>query len=192
MTVPSPGATRSLAVPLLALGLCGGPALRAQQAALPTPARVRVTASPLGTAPVIATVTARHADSLVLSIPARGPVTLPLAAVQRLDISRGTRAKTLTGAAVGFAAGTVATALFLAAFCHDPDTLCESDEYLRAFAIIALPPTAAGAIVGALVRVERWERVAPERFVRAGSGPPRFELGVRIPTPRVRRLLCLM
>lgn len=177
------GVMRSIAVSL-AVVVCGGPALRAQDASLPTPARVRVLARPLGITPVVATVTGHHGDSLVLSVPDRGSLTLPLAAVQGIEISRGTHAKTLTGAAVGLAAGTVATALFLAAFCSDSDTLCETDEYLRAFAIIALPPTGVGAIVGSLVRVERWERVAPERFAWTSAAPLRVGLGLRIPTHR--------
>ncbi len=179
---------RSIGRSVLAIVVCGAPGLRAQGPPLSAPARVRVLASPLGTAPVIATVTARHGDSLLLSVPDRGPVALPLAAVQRIEVSRGTRGKTAVGALVGLAVGTVATAVFLATFCNDPDTLCASDEHVRAFAVIALPATGVGAIVGTLVRSERWERVAPERFALGGAAPLGVGLRVHIPTHRVRRL----
>ena len=40
------------------------------------------------------------------------------------------------------------------------DTVCGFDAYHRAFAIIGVPPTIVGAIIGALTKSERWEEVS--------------------------------
>lgn len=59
---------------------------------------------------------------------------------------------TMTGLLIGGLVGTVATGVFLAAFCSDPDTQCGADEVGRAILIIAVPPTVVGAVIGSLIR----------------------------------------
>jgi hypothetical protein len=110
--------------------------------------------------PTTATVAGWRADSLLLDIAGGAELAVPLTALTRLEISRGHKSKVVTGAVVGLLVGTAATAAFLAGFCSDSDTLCESDEVFRAFAILALPPTAIGAVIGLAIRVERWESLA--------------------------------
>jgi hypothetical protein len=61
---------------------------------------------------------------------------------------------TWTGLLVGGLVGGAATAVFLAAFCGDPDTACGADEVGRAVVIIAVPVAAAGALIGSLIRTE--------------------------------------
>ena len=61
---------------------------------------------------------------------------------------------TVTGLLIGGIIGTVATGVFLAAFCSDPDTHCGADEVGRAFVIIAVPPALLGATIGSLVRTK--------------------------------------
>jgi len=61
---------------------------------------------------------------------------------------------TWTGLLVGGLVGGAATAVFLAAFCGDPDTSCGADEVGRAVVIIAVPVAAAGALIGSLIRTE--------------------------------------
>ena len=160
--------------------LGGGQGVAAQEGALPVPARVRVLAPALGSVPVVAKLTGRRGDTLAFDTADRGALVLSLGAVERIEISRGRHAKTLTGAAVGLLVGGAAAGAFLVMFCGG-DTLCESDEYVRAFAIIALSPAVAGTLIGSAIRVERWEPVRPDRFVRRGSGPGGVRLAVRLP-----------
>jgi len=110
--------------------------------------------------PTTATVAGWRADSLLLDTAGGSELAVPLTALTRLEISRGRKSKVVTGAAIGLLVGSAATALFLAGFCSDSDTLCESDEVVRAFAIIALPSTAIGGAIGLAIRVERWESLA--------------------------------
>ncbi len=185
--------TRPLPISTLAtawlLSCCA--ALRAQGGdPLPIPARVRVLAPPLVRVPVVATITARRPDSLLLDIPAQGPLSIPLVSVQRVEISRGKRANTATGALVGLLVGGAATAAFLAGFCGG-DTLCETDEVVRAFAIIAAPPTLVGALIGSAVRTEHWERVSPDRFGLTSAHPPELRLGLRVRVPSAKLLRAL-
>lgn len=59
---------------------------------------------------------------------------------------------TWTGLLVGGLVGGAAAALFLTAFCSDPDTQCGADEVGRAVVIIAVPPAVVGALIGSLIR----------------------------------------
>jgi hypothetical protein len=60
----------------------------------------------------------------------------------------------MTGLLIGGAVGAVATGVFLAAFCSDPDTQCGADEFGRAVLIIGVPPALLGALIGSLIRTE--------------------------------------
>lgn len=137
-------------------------------------------APPFVPVPTIATVTARGPDSLMLDIPMQGPHAIPLVSIQRLEISRGKKAKTGTGALVGLLVGAAATAAFLAGFCSDPDTLCQADEVGRAFVIIAAPPTLVGALISAAVRSEDWDRVPLERLGSTSRQSSELLLGLRL------------
>ncbi|NIM49269.1 MAG: hypothetical protein GTN78_19820 [Gemmatimonadales bacterium] len=135
---------------------------------VPSGARVRVVATGFFRTPAVATVAGWRADSLLLDIQGRARSAVPVASITRLELSRGRKSKVVTGGAVGLLVGTAATAAFLGMFCSDPDTLCESDEVVRAFAIIAPLPTVVGALIGLAVRVERWESV-PVAGLAGGS-----------------------
>jgi hypothetical protein len=56
-----------------------------------------------------------------------------------------------TGLLAGGIIGVASAGLFLAAFCDAPETPCGGYEYSRALIYIALPITAAGGLIGALV-----------------------------------------
>jgi hypothetical protein len=66
-----------------------------------------------------------------------------------------TRSHTRTGLLIGGLVGSVATAVFLAGFCSDPDTECGLDEIGRAVLFIAVPTAAVGALIGSLIRTKR-------------------------------------
>lgn len=146
-------------------------ALRAQVAdRVPPGARVRIVADGIVPRPATATVAGWRTDSLLLDMDGRSRVPVPLASITRLEISRGRKSKLVTGAGVGLLVGAAATGVFLGMFCSDADTRCETDEVVRAFAIIAPPPTAIGAVIGLSIRVERWESVS--LVERAAGGDP--------------------
>jgi hypothetical protein len=60
-----------------------------------------------------------------------------------------------TGLLIGGVVGAIATAVFLAGFCSDPDTQCGADEVGRAFLFIAVPTAAVGTLIGSLIRTKR-------------------------------------
>lgn len=140
-------------------------------------ARVRVTMAALSR-PTVARFTGWRADSLLLDMGGGAPSVVPRTSLLRLEISRNRRSRLLAGAGVGLLVGGVATAAFLAAFCDDPDTLCETDEYLRAFTLIALPPTAVGAVIGLAIRVEDWEPVSLSGLTPGRDAFSRTQVGV--------------
>lgn len=136
------GIVRAMAT---AAALLWSPHLLGQTPELPpTGARVRVVARGIAPGPVVAAVAGRHTDSLILDLEGGRRRAVPVTSITRLEISRGRKSKVVTGAAMGLILGTAATGAFLAMFCSDPDTLCESDEVLRALAIIATPPDGPG------------------------------------------------
>ena len=67
----------------------------------------------------------------------------------------GTRSHTGTGLLIGGVVGAVATTVFLAGFCSDPDTQCGADEVGRAVLFIAVPSALVGTLIGSLVRTQR-------------------------------------
>jgi hypothetical protein len=72
----------------------------------------------------------------------------------RMD-TRSTRSHTGTGLLVGGIVGAVATTVFLAGFCSDPDTQCGADEVGRAVLFIAVPAALVGTLIGSLIRTKR-------------------------------------
>jgi hypothetical protein len=109
-----------------------------------------------GSAPLIGTVQAEDANSLLVEVSAPGP-TLRVRRddVVGLEVSRGYRRRTLEGLGVGVLAWGALVGLY-AAF----DTLDESGvgEPLFVAGVVA-----AGGIVGSQIKTERWERIPSSR-----------------------------
>ena len=80
--------------------------------------------------------------------------TVRVAPFPQVAASSESHAHTLTGLLIGSLVGGVATGVFLAAFCSDPDTQCGADEVGRAVVIIAVPPAVLGAVIGSLIRTK--------------------------------------
>jgi hypothetical protein len=122
------------------------------------------------------------AESVTLDVESgESPLTLPLARVRSIEVSEGRGSKVVTGAAVGFGLGATASLLFLAGFCGG-DTVCGGDEWLRAFTLIALPPTLVGAGIGLLIRTERWKEVGLSPGVALQTTlAARWHLGLSLP-----------
>ena len=172
----------ALAVTVL-LFACTG-ALRAQRAdELPPGTRIRVTAPRSSLDPYVGSLVRFSNESVTLDVEAGMPaLTVPLTRVRRIEVSEGERSKVVTGAAIGFGLGATASLLFLAGFCSSSDTICGGDEWLTAFAVIALPPTLVGAGIGLLIRTERWREVqlAPGAAAHRLNAP-RWHVGLSLP-----------
>ncbi|MGE0353405.1 MAG: hypothetical protein AB7I33_04155 [Gemmatimonadales bacterium] len=143
-----------LGLPLLAAPLAG------QE---PTPGeRVRVTPSSLGARAQAGELLWLDRDSLVLAAQGRR-WTIPADMVRRLERSRGRRGHPVTGLAVGAAAGLLAGAILFSPggnACTGSGNYGERCLYYRAG--ILAGGVGLGALVGALIRTERWEPVALE------------------------------
>ncbi len=172
-----------LALALTSLLLTTPGALDAQQAdQLPPGTRVRVTAPSSSLDPHVGSLVRLSSESVTIDLENGAPdLTLPLARVRRIEVSEGEGSKGVTGAAVGFGLGATASLLFLAGFCGG-DTVCGGDEWLRAFAIITLPPTLVGAGIGLLIRTERWREVelVPHASLRQLRSP-QWHVGLSLP-----------
>lgn len=131
--------------------------------------RVRVTAPTAVSGRFVGTVMEISADTCVLAVEGRAePLTLPLASVTKLEVSRSRRSHygkgALTGLAVGAAAGAILGAVTFSGSC-----LLESQPCPVAGAAVgAVGLGLAGALVGAAVvgvtETDRWETVPLDRI----------------------------
>jgi hypothetical protein len=162
---------RRYAVVLLLLPTLAG----AQQPQLSAGQRVRATAPALGLVRVPATIAATDAGALVLRTATSQEV--PLAQVERLEVYTGRRSHWLLGAGVGFVAGAGVTYAVLGsggstALCNrsaNQDAL-STGECLGLVAAGGVAGAGLGALVGALIKSDKWDDVSPERF-RLGLVP---------------------
>jgi hypothetical protein len=119
-------------------------------------------------------------DTLRIELPDGAVAPVPRRRLAGLEVQRLSRAPG-TGALAGGIVGAIAAGLFAAGFCSDPDTLCEADEYVRIAAFIGGPPLVAGAIIGTLIRRQKWVPVSPESIgFRLGVGPGGVRAAVRL------------
>lgn len=102
------------------------------------------------------------ADTLLLQgVDGVGATTaIPLASIERLEVSRGRHSKWQTGLGIGFAVGAVTGAIVGAASHNENDFLFTSEMSAAAGALVFAPIGAVlGAVVGSLTRPERWKTV---------------------------------
>ncbi len=142
--------------------------------------RVRVTRP--ARSPLLGRVERLTRDSLWIAREPGGPaVGISLGERLRLERSLGRKGHALQGALVGAGTGVVATLLFLEGFCGG-DNLCDGDEEVTAAAIFVSPATLAGALIGSLVRSERWSFVPVVALTPPGgpAAPAALRLGFRL------------
>ena len=166
-------------------------------ASLAPGARVRLAAPPLGPRRVLRRVHVQRGDTLLL-VPDRGArhdlgdtVTVALADVRQLEVSRGWRRRAIAGAFVGLALGVTAGAVH-GHNRYDPGPrvcfiLCKASRrsMVTRYALLGAyvgPP--AGVFVGRFVLGDSWERLVPGT-ARVGVAPAAggVRVGVRIDTP---------
>ena len=160
----------------------------AQDATAAPGTRIRASAQGLA-APLVGTVVALHADTLLFAPQSgREPIAVPLESIQRLEVSRSRSSVgpailkyagigLFLGAATGALAGPLVMSSGCTALKKDVGNqskcladLVDGETRLKAALLFGLAGTAVGALVGAIVGRERWERVAPGR-VRVSFAP---------------------
>ncbi len=156
--------------------------VQAQLLNLNTGERIRVLAPEIYPDPVIGQVSALTAETLVLETKKRGlkQLTVPLQAIERLEISRGYRRHTGKGALIGaLVAGVWWVATVSRAFFGPSCRRDRSDADCDAIGVLLLYPTplvsGAGGLVGAwggsLIRTERWRALSLQTRVGVVPGP---------------------
>jgi len=152
----------------------------AQLAELQPGTRVRVRAPSVVAGRLEGVVVQRVADTVVVTRPNAGPVSLPIAAITRAEVSRGRSrgAGALRGALWGGGVGLALGALAAAA-PNECNANCE-DEATDVGLVVGTPVlgAAVGAAVGTAVGAERW---VPLRVpVRATFAPRRGSLEIEL------------
>jgi hypothetical protein len=159
---------------VVALVLTASVDLFAQQEPPVTPGdRVRV--SWLGDAPLVSTVLALRADTLVLDVEGRvAPLELPLALVKKVEVRRGQKSNAgrgartggLLGAMFGLLVGVVAWT-----GCDSDDSSDSCESAVEGIGVVAIGVgifggvgAGVGAIIGALSTSDRWEEVPMDRL----------------------------
>ncbi|MGE0553759.1 MAG: hypothetical protein AB7R55_10060 [Gemmatimonadales bacterium] len=155
---------------LTLLGTAIATTATAQQAADPElrpGATVRVTTS-TRSAPLVGTLVRAEPGRLTIRTGSAETLVDPRS-VLRLE-RRTVRRHTGTGALVGAAVGGATAVAFAIGFCDDPDTLCEADEYARIGLIFVTPPLLGGALIGSLIKTERWRAVSVTPYLALHDG----------------------
>ena len=153
----------------------------AQVSELRPGAYVRIRAPGVLTGEVECTILARDRDTLRVARPGSAPIAVPLASITRAAVHRGrtrgagARKGAKWGAGVGLGLG-----LFNIGFSGCSGTHCETSDNVAGVAAFTAIGAGVGALVGTVVRAERWERVElPPRV--AG---PAVATTVQWPLPR--------
>jgi hypothetical protein len=144
------------------LGSAGS--MTAQVAEVSPGARIRFRAPPVVATRVTGTVLERHADTLRVGPEKGSPFTVPIGAFTTLEVSKGkSRAD---GAKVGALWSVGFYALYALALASggdscDGSTTCGNTKHPTAGELVAFTAAGAvpGAVIGALIGRERWERV---------------------------------
>lgn len=162
------------------------------RSALTVGARVRVSAPALGGAPRLARVVSSTADTVVLKpSDARDfTVAVPLAEIDRVEVSAGHRPRKARFALIGFVTGTVVGGILGSASYSDPcvkdPAICagwfhetrQSDAISGAF-VGGVLGTVGGAVLGQLWQREVWTALPRGRTVRMRLAPEQRRLASR-------------
>jgi len=174
----------SVLLAVLLAAVAGSTVLAQAPAPVQPGQRVRVRSTVAHTPELTGVVEAVRPDTLIVRDDDRSvPTAVLLATVDRLQVSRGRHSHWITGAAVGFAVGAATGVIAGVAGHNDADWLFGSGASAFLGAVLLAPIGAGtGAVVGLLVRTERWQTV-PLDAIGPGvaRGPDgRLGLGVRL------------
>jgi len=151
------------AVALLALSAVS---LQAQTAAPPVQldSRIRVASRSDPGLEAVGALSSWTDESLQVARSGVAPISIPLSDVASLEVSRGTKRHTLVGMAAGAGLGLV-VGLVAANNEREPDSMTGSAQEwetatdARIVAFTTVLGTGIGALVGALIKTEKWDRV---------------------------------
>lgn len=133
--------------------------------------RIRIT-TPSSSSAIKGTLVAADQVALTLTREGREPTRLNVARaeVAKLEVARGKKSHWLAGALAGAGGGLVLAAVY----CSNPplgDT-CDSGEWAGTAAFVGAIGAASGALVGALIRTDRWVTVPADKLaVSVGPVP---------------------
>ncbi len=126
--------------------------------------RVRVTAWSVVPGRPVGTVVSLGADTCVLEVEGRAePLTLPLASVTRLEVSRGQESNVGKGALTGGLIG-AAFGLFVGLIVGSDPEFFGENAFANSVAVLGGAGIGVGAIIGSLSTSDRWEEVPLERL----------------------------
>ncbi len=156
--------------------------------------RIRFAVAP-DTPAVVARVIAQHGDSLwVHAERANDTLALRVSSLARLEVSRGKETHARHAAGVGFLIGAVSGGIFGYAAgedCQPTDWICfpRRETATVGALMFGLLGAGAGAIVGWVKPVERWNHVLPPAAGRFTVGPDgrggwRYGVAFRVSLPR--------
>jgi hypothetical protein len=175
---------RAVLLGLTFAGVVWSNAAAQTQASVQPGQRVRVRSTVAHTPELVGVVETIKPDTLMVRDDDRSMATaVPLATVDRLQVSRGRHSKWITGAAVGFVVGAGTGAILGAAGHNESDFIFGPGASAFLGAVLLAPVGAlTGTVVGLLVKTERWQTVPLGRVgPSVGRGPDgRLTLGVRV------------
>ena len=157
---------RHLRFILIALFATTSSPLAAQEVPVEPGARVRVKAPPQQPDWVDGTVVGWESESLVLQPEEPGtPLTLARDQITELDVYDGRKGHALLGAGIGFGVGVGWTVALLSneSICN-PEETCDAGDWAKGIAIFGGAGAGLGALVGLLIKTDRWEAVPLERI----------------------------
>ncbi len=116
---------------------------------------------------VVGCLTAIEGDQLTLDT----SLVFPLASLTKLEVSRGQKSKTGTGALIGLSAGAAVGVITGLALCSSESGECFSNgtDLTATVAVVlgvggALGGVLIGALIGSSIKVDRWETVPLDRI----------------------------
>jgi len=154
------------------------PAQAFTQMPVPLGARVRVTDASLPTGQHSGVLRRIGPDTLVID-----SLRFLRSSITRFELSAGSKSHWLVGMGIGLVAGGVAGAIAGAGICADSDEWSATSCAVLGGAVLGAAGMALGALIGTLVRSERWTQ-HPLEEVRIGvqpvaAGAFRFVVAVR-------------
>jgi hypothetical protein len=123
-------------------------------------ADVRIRAPGVLTGEVECTILARDRDTLRVARPGSAPIVVPLASITSAAVHRGRTRGAGAGKGAKWGAGVgLGLGLFNIGFSDCSGTHCETSDNVAGVAAFTAIGAGVGALVGTVVRAERWERV---------------------------------
>jgi hypothetical protein len=178
---------------LLAIACPAMSAAQEQPTLVPVQVRIRLWVGPDELA-LVGNLAGLDRDTVVITHEPNGArVAVPLEWLQRLETSQGRHSHTGRGALYGFVLGATTTAGVVLLNCGLAEDSCSSsggDWTGLAAAVLGLAGglagTGIGAVVGAMIRTERWQEIPVQRLRIGAARAGGVHVGLSYPFPSKR------